>query len=220
MVLLPTAVLLYFLGFDCASDTPRYCLATYWRGEFWGSGGEKSPGSLLEAAYFLGGILGGAAALVGTAAAYLVAGIARNQLRAANDARRGDALLEVDAQWSSPQYRAARAALHEALRVSNGDFVGHLADIRGSDYEHYLVLHEIPDLFETVSLLVRQGYVRFDDVEKLLGGPVLQIYDLYHDQIEAMRGPHGPGYSAHIYENFEWLRDEIKRSRRRSKQQR
>ncbi|MDF1794332.1 MAG: hypothetical protein P1U88_20640 [Thalassobaculaceae bacterium] len=201
LLVLPAGVLLYFFAFDCLNAGSGICTVSYWRGDFWGAPNTGAPGSVLEAWYFLASSLGGLAGLTAAALAYW-------RLGGANRASKAEILLRVDEQWSSVQYRQARIALRQALSDAGEDFVAHMRTLAREDYEAYLVTLEIADLLETIGLLVRRGYLALEDVDSLLGQPVIGAYAVYRPHIDDLRRG-----APTTYANFEWLADEIRNLR-------
>lgn len=153
---------------------------------------------------------------------------ARERNEAAARQARATFLLKLDQRWDGPVLAEARRLVYEirddvakgvankhprlddrarGTKISEG-FAERLAALLENDVTKYLSIMHFCGFFETVGLMVRQGYVPIDDITHLFKGPILDVEKCFRAHIEQRQNE--TGVPKGLFENALDLVDTIK----------
>jgi hypothetical protein len=152
----------------------------------------------------------------------------RNEQRQHLQIAKASFLMEIDLRWDSEEIRKARRmyfAIGEDIKkiIAEENLVANdsirqqkyrekwreaLSQNRKADLDNYITLMALCGFFETVGLMVSRDYVKLDEIDALLRGPILGIDDCFRDHIKdrcnEMGVPNG------LYEHALKLCDSVK----------
>ena len=87
--------------------------------------------------------------------------------------------------------------------------------MRTQDLENYSVIMRICGFFETVGVMVGQGYIPIEEIDRLFRGPILAMDTCFRDHISQRQNETGvpPG----LYEHALSLADQIDQRQNQSR---
>ena len=137
-------------------------------------------------------------------------------------------LLELDRRWEGPELLDTRQLVteiteeltekigHDHPRLDDMGKVGQLGEefakrldqMRSDDLTNYLLVMRFCGFFETVGLMVEQGYVPLDEIDRLFRGPVLTVGTCFRRHIDARQNE--TGVPIGLFEHALSLADRVK----------
>lgn len=122
--------------------------------------------------------------------------LTRKATQSEEKSRHSELLMTITQQWETDALVRARQAIAE----HEGDLAEKIEEFLENKNERYFDLIRVGNFFESIGLLVKQGYLSLTDATLLFGTVVKAYYKIYRPYIYANRDK-----QPDLYDNFEYL---------------
>lgn len=137
------------------------------------------------------------------------------ELRHFKKSRQQEFILNMSCMWDSEPFVESKRLIRE-IASSNKDLREALLGYRKNSKIEYYVLMRVPNYFEDLGFLVKEGYLDVRVADSLFGRAIIMHYRYFRNYIQSERDPTNPE-SCEYFKNFEELYKIIVKIRQKPK---
>jgi len=137
------------------------------------------------------------------------------ELRHYKRSRQQEFILNMSCMWDSEPFVESKRLIRE-IASSNKDLREALLGYRKNSKIEYYVLMRVPNYFEDLGFLVKEGYLDAHVADSLFGRAIIMHYRYFRNHIQSERDPTNPE-SCEYFKNFEELYKIINKIRQKPK---
>jgi hypothetical protein len=142
--------------------------------------------------------------------------VARNHAREVENTRLANVFMRVDERWSTSEMLTSRIlmtrladryAVHGQSGETLSDYFDRvLSDIRRTNIRRYALLMTPIYFFETIGLMIDTGYLKYEDLLRLLGGAITTYDTFFGAHLAARRRAEGDEIFAETHNLMQMIR--------------